>query len=158
MDSPVTAGEARAALDVVDFGRRQVVDQIGLPPWYWCGLALGWVGLGVLADADHPVASAVATVAFGAGHAAVASRVLSGRRRTRQVTVRAELAGSRSQWLVVAGLLGLVVMTVLLALAANADGSRHPDTTAALVVAVAILLGGPQLDAWGRRRAAGGAA
>lgn len=154
MTGPVTAAEARTALDAVERGRARVVEQIGLPTWYWYGLALGWVGLGVLADADHPVASALATVAFGAGHAAVASRVLSGRRRSRQVTVRAEVAGHGAHRLVVAALLGLVGLTVLLALAANADGDRHPSTAAALVVAGAIVLGGPRLDTLSRLGAA----
>ena len=151
MDRPVTAGEASAALEAVELGRRRVVEQLGLPSWYWSGLALGWVALGVLADTDHPVVSALATAAFGAGHAAVAGRVLSGRRRTRQVTVRAELADGGAHRVVIAALVALVVLTVALALAAAADGARHPATAAALVVAVVIVLGGPRLDAASRR-------
>lgn len=42
MQDKVTPLEARAALDVVDRGRRRVIDEIDLPGWYWWGLALGW--------------------------------------------------------------------------------------------------------------------
>ena len=54
MEHPVTPNEARAALDSVDRGRRQVIDEIDLPRWYWVGLALGWIALGVLTDLKHP--------------------------------------------------------------------------------------------------------
>jgi hypothetical protein len=154
MEHPVTAGQAQAALDAVQRGRSRVVEQIGLPTWYWWGLAAGWVLLGALADAGHPVVSAVVTLAFGTAHAAVAPRVLSGRRRTRQVTVRAELTGPQGQWLVVAGLVALTVLTVVLALALDADGARHPVTAASVLGAVVLLLGGRQLGELARRTAA----
>ena len=48
MEREISPLEARAALDTIDRGRRQVVDEIDLPPWYWWGLALGWVGLGII--------------------------------------------------------------------------------------------------------------
>jgi hypothetical protein len=40
------------------------------------------------------------------------------------------------------------------ALAAGADGAGHPTTVASIVVAVMIVLGGPQLLAVVRRKAA----
>jgi hypothetical protein len=45
------------------------------------------------------------------------------------------------------------VVTVGAALAASADGARHPVTMASVLVAVIILLGGPRLLAGIRRRA-----
>ena len=48
----------------------------------------------------------------------------------------------------------LGVLTVGLALAARADGARHPVTTAGVLIAVIILLGGPRLLALIRQRAA----
>ncbi|HEY1508073.1 MAG TPA: hypothetical protein VGF93_03665, partial [Solirubrobacteraceae bacterium] len=48
----------------------------------------------------------------------------------------------------------LGVVTVGAALAASADGARHPVTIASIFVAVVIVLGGPQLLASVRRRAA----
>ena len=45
-------------------------------------------------------------------------------------------------------------LTVGLALAAHADGARHPVTIASIFIATIILLGRPQLIAAVRRRAA----
>jgi hypothetical protein len=146
--------EASAALDAIDRGRRQVIDEIDLPAWYWWGLALGWIGLGVITDLKHPWLTAAATLVFGAVHAAVAPRVASGRHRTDQVSVRAEVVGRRTARLVIGSVAALGVVTVAAALAASADGARHPVTVASVLVAVIILLGGPTLLAAIRRRAA----
>ena len=50
-------------------------------------------------------------------------------------------------------LLAMVVVTVGLALLADADGADHPATIASVVVAVAVICGGPNLMAAVRRRA-----
>jgi hypothetical protein len=146
--------EARGALDAIDRGRRQVIDEIDLPAWYWWGLALGWIGLGVITDLKHPWLTAAATLLFGAVHSAVAPRVASGRHRTHQVSVRADVVGRRTARLVVGSVAALGLVTVGAALAASADGARHPVTIASVLVAVIILLGGPRLLAAIRRRAA----
>jgi hypothetical protein len=146
--------EARGALDAIDRGRRQVIDEIDLPTWYWWGLALGWIGLGVITDLKHPWLTAGATLLFGAVHSAVAPRVASGRHRTHQVSVRADVVGRRTARLVIGSVAALGVVTVGAALAASADGARHPVTIASVFVAVIILLGGPRLLAAIRRRAA----
>ena len=95
MEQPLTPNEARAALDVVDRGRRHVIDEIDLPRWYWFGLALGWIALGFLTDLKHPWLTAAGTLVFGAVHSAVAPRVVDGRHRSDRVSVRRELTGTR---------------------------------------------------------------
>jgi hypothetical protein len=154
MQQQVTPDEARAALDRVQRGRLRVVEEIDLPIWYWAGLAVGWIGLGVVADVAFRWVTTAATLAFGAIHAAVASRVLSGRHRTQQLSVRADVAGHQVPRLVIGGLVLLTCLTVAGALAANADGARHPATVASIVVAVMTVLGGPRLLAVVRRKAA----
>jgi hypothetical protein len=154
MERQVTPTEARAALDAVDRDRRRIIEEIDLPRWYWWGLALGWIALGFITDLKHPWLTAAATLAFGAVHAAVAPRVASGRHRTNQLSVRAELAGSRTARLVIGCVAALGCLTIVLALAASADGAGHPVTIASMFVAVMIVLGGPQLLAAVRRRAA----
>ena len=146
--------EASAALEAIDRGRRRVIDEIDLPNWYWWGLALGWIGLGVITDLKHPWLTAAATLVFGAVHAAVAPRVASGRHRTDQVSVRAEVVGRRTARLVIGSVAALGVVTVAAGVAASADSARHPVTMASVLVAVIILLGGPRLLAAIRRRAA----
>jgi 4-hydroxybenzoate polyprenyltransferase len=154
MQSQPTPEEARAALDAVTRGRLRVIDEIDLPRWYWWGLAIGWVALGVITDLKHPWLTAAATLVFGAVHSSVAPRVASGRHRTQQLSVSAKLTGARTARLVIGSVAVLGALTVGLALAANADGARHPVTIASIVVAVMIVLGGPQLLASVRRRAA----
>jgi hypothetical protein len=150
----LTPEQARAALDTVERSRRRVIDEIDVPAWYWVSVAAGWIALGVLADLDHPVVTALATLAFGAVHSAVAPRVVNGRHRSRRMSVRAEVAGPRLAPVVLGGLVALVALDVAAALALNADGTRHPSIAAAVLVAVVIVLGGPLLLAAARRRAA----
>jgi putative flippase GtrA len=154
MEQPVTPLEARAALDAIERSRLSVIDQIDLPNWYWWGLALGWIVLGILSDLDMPWLSSAATVLFGAAHATIAPRVMDGRHASRNLSVRRDVAGHQLTRFIIAGLVGLVVLTIAAALAVNADGAGHPATIASVLVAAIIVLGGPQLPAAIRRRAA----
>jgi hypothetical protein len=152
--------EARLALHDVEQARKRVIDQIGMPWWYWWGLAACWIGLGVAADVANPWVTLAATFTFGAVHSYVSWRLLAGRQRTSDVKVRADVAGRRAPTLIFAFLVGLGAVTVAGALLAYADGAGHPATMASVLVAVAILLGGPRLMAEIRtnafRRAAAG--
>jgi hypothetical protein len=154
MEHEMTQVEARSALDAIERGRRRVIDEIDMPRWYWWGLALGWIALGYITDLDHPWVTSAATLAFGAVHASVAPRVIDGRHRTDQLSVRRDVAGRHLPRLVIGALLALALVTIAGALAANADGAGHPVTIASVLVAVMIVLGGPQLVAAYRRRAA----
>jgi hypothetical protein len=88
-------------------------------------------------------------------HASVARRAASGRRRTHQLSVRAEVAGGyHTARLVIACVAALGALTAALGWAATADGAKHPVTIASAFVALTILLGRPQLVAAIRRRAA----
>ena len=131
-----------------------MIDEIDLPTWYLWGLAVGWIGLGFIADLNHPWVSAVATFAFGTVHAAVAPRVVSGRRRSSSLTVRADVAPPHVARLVIGALLALGALTVAGALVLEADGAGHPTTIASVFVALIIVLGGPRLLSTVRRRAA----
>ena len=143
-----TEAEARLALHGAERARQRVIDQIGMPWWYWWGLAGCWIGLGVLSDLTAPWwGVAVATVAVGAVHSAVLQRLLVGRQRTGEVQVRADVAGRRAEVVFTGFLLALVGVTVAAAFALSADGARHPATCASVLVAVLILLGGPRVMA-----------
>jgi hypothetical protein len=158
MEQHVTPVEARSALEAIERGRLRVIDEIDLPGWYWWGVALGWIGLGFVTDLGHPWLTAAATLTFGTVHAAVAPRVVSGRHRSRRLSVSADVAGSHAPRLVIGGLIILAGLTVAGSLAAAADGARHPVTAASIVVAVMIVLGGPRLLSVIRRKAARAAA
>src|ERR1700682_722938 len=104
METHVTPQEARAALDTIDRDRLRVIDEIELPRWYWAGLALGWIALGFITDLKHAWITGAATLLFGAVHASVAPRVVSGRHRTQRLSVSAQLAGRQTARLVIGGL------------------------------------------------------
>jgi hypothetical protein len=152
MPEEVSETEARLALSSIEHRRRQVIAEVDMPRWYWWGLAGGWVGLGILANLDHPWLTLAVTLCFGAVHASIAPRVLSGRHRSQQLSVRAEVVDGHIPALVVGFLIVMVAVTVVLALVADADGARHPSIMASVVVAIAVVVCGPALMAAVRRR------
>jgi hypothetical protein len=154
MNRPITPEEAQAALRTVDRERRRVIEQVALPAWYWWGLAIGWIALGVITDLKHAWLTSVATLLFGAVHSAVAPRVVDGRHGSDRLRVRRDLVGRRVAHLVLGGLVALAGLTIVAAVAAGADGARHPVTIASILVAVIIVVGGPRLLEYARRRLA----
>jgi hypothetical protein len=155
MTDSLSDAEARLALHEVERGRQRVIDQIGMPRWYWWGLAGCWIGLGLLTDVANAWVVAVAGITFGAAHSAVSQRLLGGRRRTSGVKVRADVAGRGAPAIVFGFLIVLAGVTAAAGFAAHADGAEHPGTMASLLVAVTILLGGPRVMAAIRTRARG---
>ena len=153
MGQEISDTEARLAMGTIEHRRSQVIAEIDLPRWYWWGVGLGWIALGVITDLGHPWLTLVATFLFGAVHSAIAQRVLSGRHGSSQLSVRADVVNRRIPFIVIGFLLTMGVVTVGLALLAEADGAGHPVTIASVVVAVAVICGGPNLMAAVRRRA-----
>jgi len=153
MINEVTPADASAALARIDQSRRQVIDEIDMPRWYWIGLALGWVALGVVADLERPVATFVATLAFGAAHAATSHHEMGGRHRTSGARISADVAGRSNPVIIGLCLIGLAILTAAGALATSADGTRHPVTTVSIFAAILLLLGGPHLMSAIRNRA-----
>ncbi|HEV7761399.1 MAG TPA: hypothetical protein VGO78_20480 [Acidimicrobiales bacterium] len=153
MTNDISEADARLALGSIEQRRRQVIAEIDVPRWYWWGVALGWIALGAVTDLDHAWVTALATLVFGAVHSSVAQHVLSGRHRSPQLSVRADVVDHRLPVLVLGYLVVLALVTIGLAVLVDADGAGHPVTIASVVVAVAVLGGGPQLTAAARRRA-----
>lgn len=153
MSIPIGESEASFALSSIEQRRRQVIAEIDVPPWYWFALAGGWVALGVIADYAPPWAYLAGTVLFGAAHASIAPRVLSGRRGSRNLSVRGDLVSGRIPLMIVGLLVVMVVLTVLISLLLHADGARHPATWASVMVAALLLVGGPAFMGAIRRRA-----
>lgn len=141
----ITPDQARSALDTADLARRHVSDELGLPRPYWWGLAAGWLVLGVLGDVGPAWLVTVATLAFGAGHSFIASRILDGRRRTSRLQVSRSVAGHHIPLVVIGMLVVLVAVTIGLAFALQADGVEHAATWAGLIVALIVGFGGPEM-------------
>ena len=153
MTNDITDADARSALTNIETRRRQIIAEIDIPRWYWWGVALGWVALGVITDFGIGWLTLAATFTFGAVHSAVAQHVLSGRHGSRQLSVRGDVVDRRLPVFVFSGLIALAAVTIVVAVLALAAGADHPVTIASIVVAVAVLLGGPRLVAAVRRRA-----
>ena len=153
MNVPIGESEARTALSSIERQRQQVIAEINVPPWYWVFLAGGWVLLGVLADFAPGWATIAATLVFGAVHAGISPRALSGRRGSPQLSIRSDLVSRRLPLLVIGFLLVMTAATVGIALVLNADGARHAATWASVVVALLVLVGGPTLVGSVRRHA-----
>ncbi len=151
MSSDMSETEARLALEAVARRREQVVAEINVPGWYWWALAVGWLALGVLAQFAPPWATTVGTLAFGAAHASIAPRVLSGQAGSSRLRVRRELVGHRVAVWVVGFLLAMTGLTVGIALGLAADGAQHPSVVASGFVAALVLCGGPLVMANVRR-------
>ncbi len=139
MSQPIAETEARLALSSIERQRQQVMAEVDVPWWYWVGLAAGWIGLGALANHGPAWATIAGTVAFGAGHASVAPWVLSGRHGSSHLSVRSDLVGRHIPLVVVGFLMVMTVVTIALALVANADGDRNPALLASVVIAALVL-------------------
>src|SRR5215472_3346847 len=151
MTEHMSAADAGRALDDVELRRRQIVAEIDVPGWYWWGLALGWVALGCLTVFASPWITVVATVAFGALHSSVATRVIDGRHRSQQLSVRADVVNRHVPAFVIGFLVVMVGATIGIALVADALSAPQPALIASFIVAVAVLVGGPHLMAFVRR-------
>jgi hypothetical protein len=141
----ISPEEARSALGVTEDARRRVAAEVGLPRLYWWALAAAWAVLGVLGDVGPWWLSSTATTAFAVGHSTVASRLLAGRQRNQQVRVSADVAGRRTPMVVVGMLLGLVLLTIAVGFALDADGAGHAGIWAGLFVAPIVGFGGPDM-------------
>jgi hypothetical protein len=154
----LTKEQALSALGDVRRGTQRVIDQVDVPQWYWYGLAAGWIVLGVLTDLKVAWLTAVATLAFGAIHSAIAPHVIDGRRANPNVRVDRDLVGRQVAWQILAGLVALAGVTIVVAVVVGADGAKHPVTIASAFVAVILVLGGPRLLQHTRARLARDAA
>lgn len=155
MTSDISHVEAALAVDAIERRRDEVRAAVDVPRWYWPAMAGGWIGLGLLGDYGAVWVTTVSTVAFGAAHSAVGSRVLSGRHPSSGLSIRGDVVTRWAPAIIVAFLLLMVVVTVGLALALNADGAGHPATFASVVVAALVLSAGPRVMTYIRGLAAG---
>jgi hypothetical protein len=151
--APISESEARLALHSIDERRHQVLAEIDVPTIYWAAVAASWAAIGVLTDYGPAWAAIAGMFLFGAAHSAVAPRVISGRRGSRQLSIRGELVSRRIPLIVIGFLLVMTGATVAIALLFNADGARHPAALAGGTVALIVFVGGPALMAVLRRAA-----
>jgi len=88
-----------------------------------------------------------------AGRHPTATRVIDGRHRSSQLSVRSEVVNRHVPALVIGFLIALIGVTIGIALIADGLGAPQPGLIASVLVAIAALIGGPQLMTFVRRRA-----
>ena len=142
---------ARSALDTVEHAQHAMVDEVGLPRWYWWFLAAGWIVLGVLGDLTPWWLAAGATLLFGAANATFAGRLYDGTRGNPGVHLSRAQVSRRIPWLIIGILAVAVALTIAVALGLQADGAGHPGILAAVFVAAIIGFGGPEILQRARR-------
>jgi hypothetical protein len=153
MSHPIDQDEAHDALSTIRQSRQDVLGEINVPWWYWFGLAGGWIGLGLIGQFGPAWAAVAGTLLFGAGHAAVAPRVITGRRGSQHLSIRPEVVSRRIPQLVIGFVIAMIGVTVGIALLLHASGASYSGVWACAVVAVLVLIGGPALMTSIRRRA-----
>ena len=153
MPIPIDEAAARLALSAVAHRRQQVLAEINVPYWYWAFLAGGWMALGALGDFAAGWVLSVCTLAFGAVHAVIGRRVVSGRSGSSQLSIRSELVTAQVPLAIGAFVIVMAIATIAVALLLHADGTRHPALDAGIVVGMLVFTGGPSLVAGLRRRA-----
>jgi len=153
MEEAISKDEAQLALRMIHDQQREVIAHVGLPRWYWWGVAAAWVAIGVISDLGQAWVALGATFLFGVAHSAVAQRIFSGRRASRQLTVRAGVVDRHLPLMLFGALIAMGAVTVGLGFLADADGAEHASTFASVIVAIAIVGLGPQVLTAVRRRA-----
>lgn len=141
----MTSSDAREALDSIAKAQHAVTSEVGLPRGYWWAMAAGWIVLGTIGQYGPSWLVIAATVAFGAGHATLASRLLGGRNRTGRLQLSADAVGHRVAPIVIGMLLCFVALGVLAAIGLDADGSAHAQIWASAMVALTVGFGGPEI-------------
>ncbi|WP_018178606.1 hypothetical protein [Jongsikchunia kroppenstedtii] len=147
----IDPAQARDALSAADHAEQQTLANVGLPRMYWWCMAAGWLALGAIGQFGPAWLVTVATVAFGVGHSVVAQRYLDGRRGSRRLQLSRTAVSRRVPAIVIGILVGLVAITIAAAVALNADGTDHPTIWAAVIVAMIVGFGGPEIFATLRR-------
>src|SRR5271170_6698758 len=112
MTQPISEMEAHNALSMIAHRRQQVVAEINVPAWYWFALAGGWIAIGVVEDLAAASIAVAATLLFGAAHAAISPRVLTGRRGSRHLSVRSDLVGHEIPLAIIGLLIVMVGVTM----------------------------------------------
>jgi putative Ca2+/H+ antiporter (TMEM165/GDT1 family) len=104
-----------------------------------------WIGIGFAAQFSNAWVMSGATLAFGAMHSSIVNWVVGGRQRTPRLRIRRDVAGHFTPILVLGSLCAFVVVTIVGALVAHANGVKYPVLVSSVAVAALILIVGPLL-------------
>ena len=146
----VRPDEAAGALTEIARRREQVITLTIIPTWFWWATAILIVGLAAAVETRRPLVIGIGTVVFVLGILATVGRAVFG--VVRRAQPRNDLLGPAD----VLAILGFVAVVLAVSLptafALDAAGVRYPAVWGNLAGAVLLVIGGPLLMRYLRRR------
>jgi hypothetical protein len=146
-DRPLRPNDAARALADIRAQQLRTAGADELPRWYWAAVGTLIVLLTAGVESRRPVIVVAASVAFAAGLTAVVWRVLA----DAPVQVRGDLLGAKGGFAIAGFVVGLVVVTLVVAFTLTAAGVPFPGTIADCVTFAGLVVGGPMLTRYLRR-------
>ncbi len=137
------ANAAAAALAEIQARQGKVIDRLLVPNWYWWGVGLGMVVLGVAVDFGTATLVTAAAVVYGVGVAILTLGLVLGAQRGAKVSP--ELLGNRGTMAMLLFIWGSILVSLGTGFGLRALGFAYPATAATVVGAVAMIGGGPRL-------------
>jgi len=150
MTDEIRPDEAAGALTEIARRRAQVVTLTIVPTWFWWAIAVLMVGFGFAVEVRRPLVTGIATAVFVVGVVVVTGRLVLG------VVGRAHPRHDLFDPAGVLAVLGFVAATLAVSLptsfALKAAGFGYPATAGVLLAAIVMVVGGPLLMRYLRRR------
>ena len=150
MSGEIYPDEAQRALAEIEHRHGQVVDLLNIPWWFWPAIAVLQIALGVAVDSRAPVVLAVVIPVYVVGM--IVANVVATMRSWRQVRPRRDLVDPVGVFAIL-GFVGLTIGVSLgVAFTLRAVGVAYPATWGLSCGAVVMIVGGPFLNRFLRRR------
>ncbi|HKT05527.1 MAG TPA: hypothetical protein VJT31_38915 [Rugosimonospora sp.] len=150
MANDVRPDEAAGALTEIARRRAQVVTLTIVPTWFWWATAVLMVGFAAAVDTRRPLVIGIATAAFVAGILIATGQLVRG--IVGRAQPRNDLLGPAGVLAILAFVAGILAVALPTSFALKAAGFRYPATAGVLLAAAVMVVGGPLLMRYLRRR------
>ena len=154
MANEIRPDEAAGALTEIAQRRAQVVDVAIVPTWFWWAIATLMVGLTAAVETRRPLVIGLATAAFVLGVLVVTGRLVLG--IIGRAQPRNDLLGPTGVLAILGFVAGTLAVSLPTSFALKAADVHYPATAGVLLAGVCMVIGGPLLMRYLRRRMLGG--
>jgi hypothetical protein len=150
MANEVRPDEAAGALTEIARRRAQVVSLTIIPTWFWWATALLLIGFSVAVETRRPGVIGIATAVFVLGILIVTGRIMLG--IVGRAQPRNDLLGPTGVLAILGFIAGTLAVSLPTSFALEAAGAPYPVTTGIVLAGVCMVVGGPLLMRYLRRR------
>ena len=150
MSGEIYPDEAERALAEIDRRHGQVVDLLNIPWWFWPSVAALQVALGVAVDTRRPAVIGVVVPVYVVGM--VVANVKATMGSWRWARPRRDLVDPAGVLAILGFVGGIVAVSLGIAFTLRAIGTAYPATWGVSAGAVLMIVGGPGLNRYLRRR------